>query len=191
MEPNRDNGTLLVFTDALYSVAPDTGLIISKIPLSGAVGGINEAPVVVGNYAFVTSYGSLVAFDLLNQVIAWQQNINASGQVSTDGTELFVKAGGALSVRDPTTGNQLWSWAPAATASVMSNIVVTKSHVIASDLNATYLISRITHLTDATIPHGGPEIAYGDDTIVVASDLNSTVSAYYLPTDEVFSNSFQ
>lgn len=189
--PTWNNGTLLVFTDALYTIAADTGLIISKIPLYGNVGSSNQAPVVVGNYAYVTFYGNLVAFDLLNQVIAWQQNINASGQVSTDGTELFVKAGGALSVRDPTTGNQLWSWAPAATASVMSNIVVTKSHVIASDLNATYLISRITHVTDATIPHGGPEIAYGDDTVVVASDLNSTVSAYYLPTDEVFSNSFQ
>lgn len=189
--PTWNNGSLLVFTDALYTIAPDTGLVISKIPLYGEVGGINEAPVVVGNYAYVTFYGNLVAFDLLNQVVAWQQSINAIGQVATDGTDLFVNAGGSLSVRNPVTGNQLWSWVPTATLGIASNIVVTKSHVIASDLNATYLVNRATHLTDATIPYGGPEVAYGDDTVVIASDLNGKVAAYYLPTDEIFSSFFQ
>lgn len=190
--PTWTNGKLLAYTNQLDVLAPDTGQILGTITdpdyyWSGY--SPNQAPVVVGDYAYVTNGGRLVAFNIQNNTIAWARSISATGQVATDGQQLFVIAGGALSVREPSTGNPLWAWVPSASGSITTNLIVTKSHVIAGDGNQTYLVNRTTHLVDHTFPVSGL-LAYAADTLVVATQA-SLVYAFNLPTDELFANGFE
>jgi hypothetical protein len=189
--PTWAQGLLVAYTNELDVITPDTGLKLATITdpnYSWSGYSPNQAAVVLGNYAYVTNGGRLIAFDMLQQTIAWAKPISAAGQVATDGTQLFVTSGGALSVRDPATGSLLWSWVPSASGSVTTNIIVTDSHVIAGDGTNTYLINRATHLTDGTLNASGM-LAYAADTLVVA-DAQGIVHAFRLPTDEIFGDSF-
>jgi hypothetical protein len=189
--PTWANGQLVVFTDRLDVVAPDTGLILETIndPNYSWNGySVNQSPVVIGNLAYVTNGGRLIAYDLLNQDIAWAVPISASGQVSTDGAELFVVAGGALSVRNPANGAFLWSWVPTAIGSITTRLIVTDSHVIAGDGSQTYFVNRSSHLTDKTVDSSGL-MAYAGDRLVIA-DQGGTVHVYFLPSDKMFANGF-
>jgi hypothetical protein len=190
--PTWANGQLVVYTDQLDVVAPDSGLVLETITdptyyWSGY--SPNQSPVVIGNLAYVTNGGRLMAYDMLNQNIAWAVSISASGQVATDGTQLFVVAGGALSVRNPANGALLWSWVPTATGSVTTRLIVTDSHVIAGDGTQTYIVNRSTHHTDGTFDSSGL-MAYAGDRLVIA-DQNGKVHAYFLPSDEMFGNGFE
>ena len=189
--PTWHDGTLIAFTDRLDVVAAATGQVITTIVdpdyyWSGY--SPNEAPVVVGDFAYVTNGGRLIAFDLVNEDIAWQRDISATGQVTTDGTQLFVVAGGALSVRDPANGDLLWAWVPSTSGSVTTRIVVTDSHVILGDETSTYLVNRETHAVDSTLAATGM-IAYAEDTIFIADDTG-TVSAYRAD-DLIFASGFE
>lgn len=190
--PTWAGGLLLAYTNELDVITPATGLKIATITDPNYVwGGYSpgQAAVAVGNYAYATNGGRLIAFDLLNQNIAWTLAIGATGQVATDGKQLFVAAGGALSVRDPANGSLLWSWVPTPSGSIVTNIVVTDSHVIAGDGTNTYLVNRSSHLIDGTFNASGM-LAYGADTLIVA-DSQGIVHAYALPTDELFGNGFE
>lgn len=190
--PTWAQGLLVVYTNELDIITPATGLKLATITdpnYSWSGYSPNQAAVVVGNYAYVTNGGRLIAFDMLQQTIAWTKAISATGQVATDGTQLFVTAGGALSVRDPATGSLLWSWVPSASGNLTTNIIVTDSHVIAGDGTNTYLINRATHLTDRTFNASGM-LAYAADTLFVA-DAQGIVHAFGLPTDEIFGDGFE
>ena len=189
--PTWDDGVLIAYTDELDVVAPETGLVLFTIFDPDYVWGgysPDQAPVVVGDFAYVTNGGRLVAFDLATHDIAWTRDIAATGQVSTDGDELFVVAGGALSVRDPATGDLLWSWVPSASGSATTRIIVTKSHVILGDDTSTYLVNRQTHLTDSTLDSTGL-LAYAEQTIFIA-DTTGYVTAYAAPSDAIFASGF-
>ncbi len=189
--PTWDNGVLLAYTNQLDILAPDTGVDLATITDPNYVWNgysPDQAAVAVGNLAYVTNGGRLVAFDTLHHTIAWTQSISASGQVATDGTDLFVTAGGALTARDPATGNLRWAWVPTATGSVTTNIIVTKQHVIAGDGTNSYVIDRTTHKTVATLPGSGM-LAYGADVLAIAQS-SGMVTTYYLPTDEIFHDGF-
>lgn len=189
--PTWHNGLLLAYTDEIDVIAPGTGLVIGTIADPNYIWNgysPNQAAVAIGNTAFVTNGGRLVAVDLLGNKVAWGLTISASGQVATDGQQIFVTAGGALTVRDPTNGKLAWSWAPSPSGSVTTNIIVTKNHVIAGDDTNTYLVDRATHKTVATLPGSGM-LAYGQDTLVIA-DSTGMVTAYYLPTDQMFHDGF-
>jgi hypothetical protein len=190
--PTWANGQLVVYTDELDVVAPDSGLVLETITdpsyyWSGY--SPNQSPVVIGNLAYVTNGGRLMAYDMLNQNIAWTVSISASGQIATDGTQLFVVAGGTLSVRNPANGALLWSWVPTPTGSVTTRLIVTDSHVIAGDGTQTYIVNRSTHHTDTTLDSSGL-MAYAGDRLVIA-DQNGKVHAYFLPSDEMFGNGFE
>ena len=190
--PTWANGLLVAYTDQLDVVTPDTGLKIVTIPDPNYVWSgysPSQAAVVIGNYAYVTNGGRLMAYDMLAQNIAWAKAISATGQVATDGTQLFVIAGGALSVRNPVDGSLLWSWVPSPSGSVTTNLIVTDSHIIAGDGTSTYLVNRTTHKTEGTPFPASGKLAYGSDRLVIA-DASGFVHVYFLPTDEMFANSF-
>jgi hypothetical protein len=189
--PTWANGKLLAYTNRLDIVEPTTGQSLGTIEdpdyyWSGY--SPNQAPVVIGHHAYTTNGGRLIAFNLDLQTIAWTRSIEAIGQVATDGQQLFVIAGGAMSVRDPENGNQIWAWVPSASGSVTTNLVITKNYVIAGDSSSTHLVNRATHQTDHTYPATGM-LAYAADTLIIATN-QGLVEAYELPTDELFAHDF-
>jgi hypothetical protein len=191
--PTWANGLLVAYTNELDVVTPDTGLKIITIPDPNYVWSgysPNQAAVVLGNYAYVTNGGRLMAYDMLAQNIAWAISIAATGQIATDGKQLFVIAGGALSARNPANGTLLWSWVPSASGSVVTNLIVTDSHVIAGDGTNTYLVNRATHQTDGTPFGASGNLAYAGDRLVIADD-NGVVHVYFLPSDKVFASNFE
>lgn len=190
--PTWDNGLLLAYTNELDVLAHETGLVLFTITDPGYIWNgysPDQAPVVVGDYAYVTNFGRFIAFDLATHAIAWVLDAGTNGQVSTDGRELFVATDDALTSRDPATGNVLWSWTPPASGSIATRIIVTDSHVIVGDGISTYLINRDTHLADATLPGSGL-MAYAEQTLLVA-DNTGYVSAFPLPMDEIFATGFE
>jgi len=188
--PTWNHGLIVAYTDRIDVIAPDTAVSINTIydndQAPGA--GSGQAAVVLGNLAYVTNGGRLVAYDLLNTRIAWALAIGASGQVATDGNELFVIAHGSLSARAPSDGTQRWSWTSPSSEGLSSNLIVTDSHLIAGDSIGTYLVNRTTHQADAALPATGM-LAYGADTLVMA-DTNGIVHAYHVPTDSLFTGGF-
>jgi hypothetical protein len=190
--PTWADGLLVAYTDRLDVVTPDTGLRIITIEDPNYVWSgysPNEAAVVVGNDAYVTNGGRLMAFDMLQQTIAWEQAIGAYGQVATDGRELFVPDATGFSAHDPATGSTLWSWLAPGSGGVTTNVILTDSHVIAGDGEHTYLVSRTTHQTVTTFDASGM-LAYAADTLIVA-DVQGSVHAFRVPTDEMFGDGFE
>lgn len=190
--PTWANGSILAFTNRLDIIDPESGEITATIEVpdyywSGY--SPNQAPVVVGDLAYVTNGGRLVAFDLVQHTIAWMRDVGAVGQIATDGNELMLVAGGALSIRGSALGNFLWSWVPSATGSLVTNVIVTDSHVIVGDSTRTYLVNRESHLTDRVFEVTGM-LAYAADTLIVA-DAKGMVHAFALKTDELFDTSFE
>ncbi|HEY6894443.1 MAG TPA: PQQ-binding-like beta-propeller repeat protein [Rhodanobacteraceae bacterium] len=188
--PTWADGNLIVYTNELDVISASTGQIVQTItdPDYDWRGySPDESPIVIGNRAYATNYGRLIAFDLDQGTIAWVRNVNATGQVSTDGINLFVVAGGALTMRDPANGDAIWSWIPSASGSVTTRIVVTKSHAIVGDDTNTYLVNLQTHQTDSTLATSGL-IAYAENTIFIA-DSSGTLSAYRF-VDPIFASGF-
>ena len=176
--PTWWNGQLLAYTNRLDILDAHTGHLLATItdPNSQSAPP-NQAPVVIGNFAFVTNGGRLVAFDLVNKSIAWTQAINATGQISTDGAELFVVSGGSLNSRHPASGVLLWSWTPPSVG-LISNLIVTQSHVIASNGRGIFVVNRESHTVDKSwMGTAGDLLAFGEQTLVVASTSSRNISA--------------
>ncbi len=189
--PTWASGKLLAYTNRLDIIAPTTGESLGSIPDPNyAWSGYspNQSTVAIGNFAYATNGGRLIAFDIQSLTIAWTRSISAAGQIATDGQQLFVIAGGALSVRDPANGNLLWAWVPSASGIIVTNLIITKNHVIAGDDTNTYVVNRITHQIDQTFPVSGM-LAFAKETLVVATEAGF-VNAFNLPTDELFVGDF-
>jgi outer membrane protein assembly factor BamB len=188
--PTWNHGVIVAYTDRMDVIAPDSAVPINIIYDNDQVQGIGpgQAAVVIGNLAYVSNGGRLVAYDLLNGRVAWALAIGAAGQVATDGDELFVIANGALTARAPSDGSLHWSWTSPSSAGLSSNLIVTDSHLIAGDSLGTYLVNRTTHQADAALPASGM-LAYGADTLVVA-DTGGRVHAYRVPTESLFADGF-
>lgn len=190
--PTWAAGKLLAYTNQLDIIDPASGQSLGSIQdpdyfWSGY--SPDQSAVVIGDLAYVTNGGRLIAFDLQNLTIAWTRSISATGQVATDGQQVFVISGGALNVRDPATGDLLWAWVPSASGAVTTNLIVTRSHVIAGDDTNTYLVNRTTHQVDHVFPATGM-LAYGSDTLIVAAS-GGLVYAFNLPTDALFADDFE
>jgi len=154
----------------------------------------SKAPVLLNNNAYVTQGSKVVVFDLGLSQYAWNLDNYASGQVATDGQEIFYLSTGALSVHDAATGALHWGWeapisGPAGGGDISDNFIVTKSHLILTDGANIYFINRTTHHEEASFTTGGA-LAYAADTLFVA-DLSGNVTAFRVPTNELFHNSFE
>jgi hypothetical protein len=154
-----------------------------------------RAPLITSALAYVTQGGKLVALDLSVPQVAWTKDVNAAGQVATDGTSLFYLSAGALTLRDAADGTLRWGWeAPSggpggSGVALQDNLIVTKTHVILSDLGSTYIIDRSTHKMAASYTVGGL-IALAADRLVIA-DAQGIVTVFNLPSDELFANAFE
>jgi len=153
-----------------------------------------RAPAMAGNLAYFNQGTALVAVDLTLGQIAWSVDHNAFGQISTDGSQLFYLSAGALTVRDAVTGTLLWGWEAPQTAiatyeSLSDNLIVTKTHVIATNGAQLYFINRKSHFLEGSFKVAGL-IAYAAGKVVVA-DAQGIVTAFDVPADEMFSDGFE
>lgn len=198
------NGRMPVFVDnqlfgfstTLNMLASPTGAFRGSIAdpndTSDISGGLT--PTVIGSTAYATHGYRLVAFDLPTKSVNWSVDLGATGQISTDGHDLFFLSSGALSVRDAQTGALKWGWeAPqpgiGVTVGVSDNMIVTRTHVILSDSSSTYFINRATRMLDSSYGACGL-LAYAGHK-VIAADTNGVVTAFSVGSDVVFSDSFE
>lgn len=189
--PTWYDGNVVTFTNELDALNSSNGVVASHVTLTNGwqIGRDNQAPVVAHGFAYV-GYGSLYAFDIANQQLAWTTPLAVQSQISTDNRSLYAIVAGAIDVLDPADGGVQWSWTPAAGATLNSNILITASHVLVGDSNATYVINLQTHALDYTFAAAGA-LSYGADTLVI-SGTDGTVSAFTLPsTDTLFANGFE
>lgn len=189
--PTWYDGSVLTFTNELDDFAPADGSVETQVTLGNGwqITRDNQAPVVTNGFAFV-GYGSVYAFDLVKKQLAWTSPLAVESQISTDSHSLYTVVAGALDVLDPIDGGVQWTWTPTVGATLNSNIVVTVSHVLVGDSNATYAINSKTRALEHTFAASGA-LSYGADTLVI-SGVDGTVSAFALPSiDVLFANGFE
>jgi outer membrane protein assembly factor BamB len=153
-----------------------------------------KAPAVLGSMAYVNQGDRLAAFDLQAGTVAWSVDHYAAGQISTDGASLFYNSAGALTVRDAATGTLQWGWeAPlgsiGSSGALSDNMVVTKTHVILSDGNKLYFIDRNTHFLVGSYQVAGI-VAFASNRVLVG-DASGIVTAFHVPTEEIFASGFE
>jgi hypothetical protein len=154
-----------------------------------------RAPVIAGGLAYATQGGKIIAMDLSVPHVAWTKDVNASGQVATDGSSVFYLSAGALTLRDSALGTLQWGWeapsgGPASTGGLLTdNFIITRTHVILTDLLSTYFIDRHLHKVVGSYSVGGL-IALAADRLVIA-DAQGIVTVFRLPSDELFANAFE
>jgi len=170
------------------------GLSAGSIPNPGASYlCTTRAPIVLGSLAYANQDNKLVAFDLQAGEVAWSVDNNAVGQISTDGAHLFYLSAGALTVRDALTGALEWGWESpigpiGSTTSLTDNMVVTKTHVILTDGGKLYFIDRSTHFLVGSYKVAGL-IGFAGNLVLVG-DTKGVVTAFRVPTEELFANGF-
>jgi len=194
--PTVFGGRIFGYTTQLNVFDGATGTAISSIanPLDAADLSSGRCPTVLGTAAYGIQGGRVVAFDLVAGAVAWTRDGNALGQIATDGQYLFHLSAGALAVRDASTGTLQWGWeapqsGPVNSGALTDNLIVTRSHVILTDGIKTYFIDRTTHLPVGSYAVAGL-IAYAGDKLIIA-DAQGIVTTIHLPSDELFSNSFE
>lgn len=138
---------------------------------------VGQAPIVLGDHAFVTNGGKVVPHDLTQRTLLPKFGNAAVGQISTDGKDLFFIDAGALTVRDPV-GAFRWS-AEVQNDTLRAPAIVFRNAVVVSGNNATYLIDRQTHAVVQTL-RGAGKILYADDTLVIGTGAGEII-AYTLP----------
>lgn len=193
--PTVFDGRLFGYTTQLNLLDGATGAAIASIPNPGDVVDLSSGrcPTVLGAAAYGIQGGRVVAFDLVAGNVAWTRDSNAFGHIATDGQYLFHLSAGALSVRDASTGTLRWGWeapqpGPVNPGALTDNLIVTRTHVILTDGIKTYFINRATHLLDSSYSIAGL-IAYAGDRLIIGG-AQGIVTTIYLPSDELFSNSF-
>lgn len=139
---------------------------------------VGQAPIIVGDHAYVTNGGTIVDYDLTRLTVAGHYGTGASGQIATDGTSLFTIEAGALVVRSPQGAFQ-WS-AEAANGNLVSPIIVFKSHVVAAGSNGAVIIDRSTHQPVQVLRASGL-LAYANDKLIIGLVTGETI-AYSLPS---------
>lgn len=169
------------------------GAIVNPADTTNNASGL--APLVTGAMAYATQGGKIVALDLSVPQVAWIEDVNATGQVATDGSSVFYLSAGALTLRDSADGTLQWGWEapsgdPGTTGGQLTdNFIVTKTHVILTDFDSTYFIDRRTHKLVGSYTVGGL-IALAADRLVIA-DGQGIVTVFNLPSDELFANAFE
>ncbi len=138
----------------------------------------HKVPVIVNDIAYIAENGGLAGLNLQTFEVAFNRPIQASGQVSTDGTHLYVAAAGMVAVRD-LAGNSVRNYADPAT-SVVGPIIVTRSHVIArTTRNTTMFFDLRKHRKVAELPVGG-QMALANGVLYVMGNLG-VLETYDVP----------
>lgn len=183
---------LVTYTRQIDILDRATGAVLDSIPTPDwYIGGSMafEAPVIVANRAFYTNGYFLNGADLVAKTTPIHINIGATGPVSSDGDQLFVVVGGALTVRSPADGSQIWAADPFPSSGVEFPIVVFRNHVIVSNESETAIVSRRTHQVEVRIPYGG-KLSYANDTLFITA-RSGVVTAIAEPSTDLFVDDFE
>lgn len=133
----------------LYKVGAGDGTIASVID-NGPMGHADdrEQHVVLspaGRMAFVAENGTLYAFDLAKNALAWRTDSTVIGQPAVAGDMLYVfGSSGTLEARDVATGTVQWT-ASVPLAGFASSLLVTNNLVFVSTGGSTQAIDLTTH----------------------------------------------
>ncbi|HEX5355556.1 MAG TPA: PQQ-binding-like beta-propeller repeat protein [Aquabacterium sp.] len=149
---------------------PNTGAVTQTISdpnfsWSGWTAG--PAPVLVGDHAFETAAGHLSSFNLLTGGIDWSVS-GVTGQIATDGHEIFAIRNGTLSSLDLLTGATNWMWEDPGNSSFSGEVLATQNYVFVSGSSQSYVIDRVTHKVVKTFGDTG-RIALGNDMMYIAT----------------------
>lgn len=148
---------------------------------------VMQSPVIVGNVAYLTNGGRLIAIDLVARQVLFQRTINAQGQVSTDGTRLYLIASGALSVRS-LTGDLLFS-VEVPGASMQAPFAVSRTHAFVPTNDATTaMIDLATRQVVHQFPGQG-KVAISNGTLVIAANTGEIRAFDVRPP--LFANGFE
>ena len=185
------NDEVIVYTNRMSVLSRVTGAVSYEIidpDFMSNDPSVNQTPVVISTRAYVTNQQFLVAYDLAARAIAWKIPISAYGQVSSNGSVVFVVASSSLSAHSPVDGTVLWSVTPTLEG-LGPQILVFRSHVIVGNSSKTYLINTRTRVIEKTWLMGG-ELAYGDGRLLIGSS-NGAVTAIRLDSTALLTDGFE
>lgn len=138
------------------------------------LGSLNNALVINGN--------TLVSLDLVGQVIQWQVAGTYSGMPSVAEGVVYAVNGGRLDALDEASGQLLWQWS-SPEGSLISPMIVTRSHVLASTQANAYAIDLLDRAAVWSYPASG-SLSLGNDTLYIAGQsgiLTAISAADYTP----------
>jgi outer membrane protein assembly factor BamB len=137
---------------------------------------MNQAPVLGGaNEVLGFNGGRLISFDLINQVIGWQQNLGVNNQPSVANGVIYAIANGSLAALDESSGHLLWAWT-APDGALTGTLVVTDSHAFARTAANVYAIDLSTQNSVWSYPVSG-HLALSEGTLYVA-DAAGNLTAF-------------
>ncbi len=118
--------------------------------------------------AFVVGQGKALAFDLAGRKVAWEVSGDFAWQASYGDQTLFVKSQNKrlLSALDAKTGAVLWTWA--SPDELISDIIVTKTHLFVASANQTNAISRSSHAMEWATADGGRLMLTNTGKLIIA-----------------------
>lgn len=162
------------FTAGVNIVSRSTGQLAGTIPDPGwgnVAYDINQTLAIQNGMGFATNNNRLVAFDLVNQKLAWQQSRACSGQATVAGGVVYAVDAGALSAFDTATGAFLWAWAPPA-GNLAANIIATNNIVFTTDKFNTYAIDPVSHKMVWSVNNGG-QLSVADGRLYIAGETGA------------------
>ncbi|GGY43677.1 hypothetical protein GCM10007387_27280 [Pseudoduganella albidiflava] len=144
----------------LYKVRASDGKVAASIRNDGVVSDRGMAENVVlsgtGRMAFVVEDGTLFAFDVTRDTLAWRSTGKVAGlpAVANDMLYIFGWDGTTVDARDVATGTVQWT-ASRPSPGASSTLLVTNNLVFVSGANSTWAIDLTTHKKVWEYPLGG------------------------------------
>lgn len=188
MTPVPWGSSWATLTTALNVIDRASGSV-RHLPIPGHDSGCiyNQTPIIVGDVAYLTDAGRLIALNLIDGSTVFSRQISASGQISSDGQKLFLIASGAVNVRD-LAGNYLgaFEYAP---YSLVPPLIVTDTHAIVASPNSgeTAILDLSGQSPPVLIGHDG-DLALVDGVLIIGDD--DGIYAYDL-VDALFADGFE
>jgi outer membrane protein assembly factor BamB len=171
------------YSPGLYVADRATGALLFRIPdddFDWRGWSMDLAPVLGGrDDVFAIHNGRLIRFDVAGRQIAWQLKRSFTGQPSIREGVVFAIDGGALFAVDQDTGDTLWSWSAPGGDALVSQIIVTDSHLFVRSDTTTYAVELLSRQSQWSHPGAG-EMALGNETLYI-SQTDGTLTAISMP----------
>lgn len=146
-----------------------------------------QTPIVLGDTAYFTRDRHLLAMSLVDGSLVFDRNINAVGQISTDGSRLYFATDGAVSVYD-LQGN-VASRLVFPGHVLAAPLIVTRTHVIAPvPSEGKTAILDLAGQQPAVLLDRGGVMGLVNDTLVIGA--NDGVYAYQV-SEALFADDFE
>lgn len=189
--PAVDEKWAYSYIGALYAIDRITGKLAFTIANSSAEG--NPVPMLGGaSDVFVIDGGMLTKFKTDTRKIAWQKTYGfgedfAGNPALANGVVYAGTSLGTLVALDQLTGKILWTWKNASDASLVSNIIATKTHVFVGTASNTYCINIQTHKNVWSYAAGG-HLTLAESALYIAGS-DGKLTAFKLGLKDLFAPS--